>query len=178
MPFDSSVHHRHSIRLKDFDYTQAGGYFVTLVTAERKSLFGDLSANGIILNPSGECAATMLGTLPSHFPVKLDEWIIMPDHIHFILNILGSKAESRQPDSPNPTRDEDHLARSYAHGTSPGSLGAMVQYYKSATSRRINALRRTPGAPVWQRNYYEHVIRDEADYHKIVAYIRDNWIEH
>ena len=95
----------------------------------------------------------------------MDEWILMPNHLHGILFFCGDVDE--RPETPR-------------QGPSSGSLGTVVGTYKSVTTRRINRLRKTPGMPVWQRNYYERVIRNEREWNAIRQYIRDNpahWAE-
>jgi putative transposase len=165
---------KNSLRLKNFDYSLAGGYFVTLTTWQRIPLFGNITDNKVQLNLAGQCAAVLLQNLPRHFSICLDTWVIMPDHLHAIL-ILESRtgeASGRQSGLSKINITPDASAR--PQGTLPGSLGAVIQNYKSLTTRRINALRNTPDQPVWQRNYYEHIIRDDNDLDRIRVYIRDN----
>ena len=95
MAYDQDRHHRRSIRLKGYDYTQAGAYFVTICTHERKCLFGDIVDGNMILNDAGRFAEKCWTEIPAHFPhVALDEFVIMPNHIHGILCIgdaVGAK---------------------------------------------------------------------------------------
>ncbi len=169
-------HSRHSIRLEGYDYSQAGAYFVTLVAKDRELAFGAIKDDEMLLNLIGKLVAVLWQALPRHFPVSLDECILMPNHFHGIVILsdprrgeaFGDQAPlgrpSRLPNaSPLPPR-----------GTQPGSLGAIVQNFKSVSTRRINALRGTPGAPVWQRNYYEHILWDENDLARVRRYIADN----
>jgi REP element-mobilizing transposase RayT len=147
--FDPVRHHRRSMRLPAYDYRSAGAYFVTICTYERELLFEDPVLRRV--------AERLWQRIPRHFPhVRLDEWVIMPNHIHGILVIVGD---------PLPRR---------ASGVEAGSLGAIVGNFKSVAARRINRLRGTPGMPVWQRNYYEHVVRDEGTLKAIRQYIADN----
>ena len=159
-------HHRRSIRLKDYDYTQAGAYFVTLVTYARECMFGEIGADGVLmLNPLGEIAREEWGKSTGiRREIALDEFIIMPNHVHGIVLMLGHDtvgAHGRAP-LPNPFHRP------------PKSLGAFVAGFKSATTKRLNQTRATPGAPVWQRNYYDHIVRDEGDLARLRTYIQDN----
>lgn len=160
MKYNPQKHHRRSIRLPGYDYTAPGAYFVTICAQDRICLFGQV-VNGVMqLNLYGRVAATYWERLPHHFPnLQLGAWVIMPNHMHGILIIT----EAAAPSAPPP---EDGLAA--------GSLGAIVGNYKSTTTRRINQMRHTPGGVVWQRNYWEHIIRDDAAYARIADYIATN----
>ena len=156
-------HHRHSIRLRGYDYAQTGAYFVTVCAQDRACLFGDVIDGVMRLNDSGRIAAdewTRSGTLRTE--IAIDEWVVMPNHVHGIVVITGGDARrGDRPVAPTP-------------GPRPRSLGAMIAGFKSAATTRINEQRGTPGAPVWQRNYYEHIVRDEDDLNRIRQYIREN----
>ncbi len=183
--YDRDKHHRRSIRLQGYDYTQAGAYFVTIVTYGRELLFDDPVLRRV--------AETMWQRIPRHFPhVELDEWVVMPNHIHGIVVItdvgathstgVASATESGsgdvEPDSAK--RVSGNASPLPPTGPPSGSLGAIVGNFKSVTARRINRIRKTPGVPVWQRNYYERVIRNERELSAIRQYIRDNparWAE-
>ena len=151
--YDPRKHHRRSIRLRGYDYRQPGACFVTIVTHGRTPLFDDPVLRGV--------AETMWQCIPAHFPVlELDEWVLMPNHLHGILVVVtdGVRQNEPLPDTAAP----------------PGSLGAVVGNLKSVVARRINRVRKTPGMPVWQRNYHERVIRSEREWNAIRQYIRDN----
>ncbi len=167
MKFDPDKHHRRSIRLKDYDYTQSGAYFVTICTHQRQCLFGNIIGNDMQLNRLGECIQACWQKLPHQFlHLELDAFIIMPNHIHGILILNDRAAELVQiPQS---------------HGTKPGSIAAIVQNFKSVSSRRVNRLRQCSDSSVWQRNYYEHIIRDDNSLNAIRRYIHHNpqqWAE-
>ena len=88
-PYNPEKHHRRSIRLRDYDYSQAGVYFITLCTQNRKCLFGEISDGQMVLNDAGRVADKCWCDIPVHFPrVELDEWVIMPNHVHGILFIV------------------------------------------------------------------------------------------
>ncbi|TLM99703.1 hypothetical protein FDZ74_17640 [bacterium] len=116
------------------------------------------------MNDYGRIVDDAWKSIHHFFPVELDEYNIMPDHFHALVWFLAGKGESRQ-------QNEGAQA---VRGTQPQSLEALVQNFKSVTAKRINQMRRTPGMRVWQRNYYEHVVRDEQDLENIQRYIRDN----
>ncbi len=201
MTDDSARHHRRSIRLKGYDYTQAGAYFVTLVTAGREYIFGEIKDNEMVLNNIGQLVSILWQALPIHFPIALGYWVVMPNHLHGIiilrpvdLGILDQTANvhvrgeagrleiicepniSLPPASPLRAASQN----SRPHGTACGSLAAVVQNFKSLTTRRVNALRNTPAAPLWQRNYFEHIIRSDDEWDQISRYIHSNplrWAE-
>ena len=165
MPYNPQVHHRRSIRLKGYDYTQPGAYFVTMVTQGRECLLGEVAGTEIRLLRSGTIAQRAWLDLPRHYPhVQLDEFCIMPNHLHGIVVLTndrrGGSIQVKEGMS------DSNQTRPY--------LPEIVRAFKSFSARRINALRHTPGIPVWQRNYYEHIVRDEAEWERIRAYIRDN----
>ena len=180
--YDPFKHHRRSIRLRGYDYTQAGAYFVTMVAHGRECLFGAIAEGGEMqVNEAGRVVAECWDALPEHFPnVELDAFVVMPNHVHGIVVIgeddgdaaarrgeaffvVQKNASLLHPTQPTPPR-----------GTQSGSIGAIIQNFKSISTRRINASRDTAGAQVWQRNYYEHIIRDEKSLNAIRDYIAGN----
>jgi putative transposase len=190
MRYDRDKHHRRSIRLKGYDYTQPGAYFVTIVTHDRETIFDAPVFRRV--------AETMWQRILRHSPqVELDEWVVMPNHIHGIIVIVDDSRDRGEafPESSSVEKDAvhgkgasktNHPSRNASPlpespcGPSPGSLGAIVGNFKSVTARRINRIRKMPGAPVWQRNYYERIIRDERELNAVRRYIRENparWAE-
>ena len=162
--FDPQKHHRRSIRLKGYDYSSEGAYYVTIVTYQRDCLFGEILNKEMILNDFGKIADECWRTIPEHFSfVELGTHVIMPNHMHGIIVIhnTGRGAAMLRP------YDDPHKIN-----VSPGSLGAIVRSYKSAVSYRINKLHNATG--IWQRNYYEHIIRDEKDLQNKSDYINAN----
>jgi len=169
-------HHRRSIRLPGYDYAQAGAYFVTICTHQRECLLGQVHGGAVRLSDYGELVEECWRGLPLHFGhIEVDVHVIMPNHIHGIILILGEA-----PDGGSAGRYRPALPPSGAsplqpaNGTRPGSLSAIVQNLKSVSARRINQLRGTPGAAVWQRNYYEHIIRNERRLAEVRRYILEN----
>ena len=130
--FDPRKHHRRSIRLKGYDYSQEGAYYVTIVTYHRDCLFGEVVNEKMILNDFGKIVNECWSAIPEHFPsVELGAYVVMPNHVHGILMILdgGRGAALLRPyDDQNPQKIN----------VVPGSLGAIVRSFKSAVSYRLN----------------------------------------
>jgi len=169
--YDPERHHRHTVRLPDFDYQQEGAYFITLCAYQRETLFGEIVDDDMILNTYGHIVLDewmeMAIIRPSIF---LDECIVMPNHFHAILflphivdahDVVG--AHCRAPS-----------ARGINLSRTPQSLGSLIAGFKSTVTKQINILRASPGTPVWQRNFHEHVVRDEAASQRIREYIDGN----
>jgi len=159
------THNRQSVRLKEYDYTQEGAYSVTICTKSRKCLFGDIIDEKMVLNEYGKIVDKCCEKIPEHFPhVELDEYIIMPNHIHGIINICGGTT---------PCRGTACRAPTYEWFGKPvrGSLSTIIRSFKSAVTRQINMIHNTPAKQLWQRNYYDHVIRDAIELYKIREYI-------
>jgi len=164
---------RRSIRLTEYDYAQPGAYFITICTNNRECLCGEMADGVVLLNAYGDITVDeWLRTAVVRHNVSLDAFVVMPNHLHGLIIITHEKV-----DAPTGRRG-DPAGRPYmpnrAHGPAPGSVSAIVGQFKAAATKRINVLRRTPGAPVWQRNYHEHVIRDEGELNHIRQYITDN----
>ena len=153
---------RKPTRLKSYDYTQDGYYYVTLCTQDRVEWFGMIEDGKMILNGYGKIVSICWNDLPNHYAnVKLDEYIIMPNHFHGIITIVGAG-------SPRP-------APVTGAETAPlRTLGQVVAYFKYQSTKQMNVLRRTPGLQIWQRNYYERVIRDKTELHNARQYIQNN----
>jgi REP element-mobilizing transposase RayT len=161
---DAPDNHRRSIRLREHDYAQPGGYFVTICTHDHKCLFGEVVDSEMHLNELGEIVdAEWRRTAEIRSEVALDAFVIMPNHMHAVVFIA---------DDP-PTSSADALPRTL-RGTGHRSLSALVAGFKAATTRRANALRCRPIVPFWQRNYYERIVRNEQDLERIRRYVTDN----
>jgi len=206
MPYDPQRHHRRSIRLKGYDYSSPGAYFVTICTKERECVLDDPVVTGIITD--------VWHTLPGWFPtIALDEFVVMPNHVHFILwirppddvgatlAVAQDRAGARRAGaSPAPTRGgcgvgatlavAQNAGAQYAPWTIPEpqkvtlnpTLGDVVGAFQSLVFTVyldwIQANDPTRRAKFWQRNYYEHIIRNEHELQAIRRYIRqnpDNW---
>jgi REP element-mobilizing transposase RayT len=180
MAFGPEKHHRRSIRLKGYDYAQAGAYFITICAYQRACLFAQVENGTVVSSPYGRLAEQCWQVLPRDFPrVELDVFVVMPNHLHGIIVLAGchtagrGEAFARRPPQPRSTPANASPLRS-AYGTQPGSLAAIVQNFKSVSTRKINRTRATPGMPVWQRNYHEHIIRDEDELSRIREYVVNN----
>ncbi len=171
-----SPHNRRSVRLKEYDYTAAGAYFINLATHAGVPLFGEVTVDQILLNPFGKVVEEeWLRTPEVRSNLILDEFVIMPNHLHGIIFLTGPVGAH----SCAPLQDPQPPIRSPNKSLSrpPKSIGSFVAGFKSIVTKRINLLRSTPGMPVWQRNYYEHIIRDKDDLERIREYIRNNPIQ-
>ncbi len=167
-------HDRRSLRLKGYDYTQPGAYFVTINTWRGVYLFGEIKAEEMRLNRFGELAGRRILLLQEYFPIHIYSWVVMPNHIHMILVLEDSSKGEASELMRGKFLSRSADASPLPNGTKRGSLGAIIQNYKSVTSRQINQMRFTPGKLVWQRNYYEHIIRDELEMSRIHDYIIAN----
>jgi REP element-mobilizing transposase RayT len=254
MKYNPNIHHRRSIRLKGYDYSQNGLYFITICTQNREHLFGTITNGQMALNPMGEIAHNEWFKTASMRPnIRLHEFIVMPNHIHGIIEIIPTPPHPvrthcmRPPDMPNhgqserlgrvqraptnaattdnhgqsepghgqhagdivrthcmrppdmPSTADNHgqsepgrvqhagdIVRTHCmrphdappitnnHGQRAPTVGDIVRGYKSAVTKRINEIRNISGVPVWQRNYHEHIIRNEIAYLRISEYIQAN----
>jgi putative transposase len=160
----NQILNRHSVRLKEYDYSQAGAYFVTLCAQKRKPIFGNIIDGTMQMNGTGLIIAAAWRWVSEQYPyVKLDTWVVMPNHFHGIVSLL-----------------DDRRGGSRTAPTKRKPLGRLIGAFKTVSTKRINELRRTPGQSVWQRNYYEHVIRNEIDLEETREYIQNNplkWLE-
>lgn len=173
---------RRSIRLPFLDYSQPGAYFLTICVRDRRPLFGKVVDHRVELSPLGRIAENCWLEIPAHFPVvRLGSRVIMPDHLHGIIMITEPKnggfsaALNGENRAKNDRRARyivplpEKPARDFAEPVA-GSVATIVATFKAAVSR--NAPRHV--APLWQRGYYEHVIRDERDFQNACEYIRMN----
>ncbi len=168
MRFDPEKHHRRSIRLPGYDYSQSGSYFITICTHNRECLFGEIVNNEMVLNEYGNIVKNCwIETKIIRPGIQLDEFVVMPNHFHGIIVITDEyrKNVGAYCDTP--------LHENRFHSPSR-TIGSIVRGFKSQTTKQINQIRQTPGMPVWQRNYYEHIVRDKMDLHRIRQYIMDN----
>ena len=166
--YDPQIHHRCSTRLKNYDYASNGYYFITVCIHDKECLFGEIRRG------TACCALNEYGNIVNDEWIKsgykrneieLDEFVIMPNHMHgvIIINDLGTDLGTARR---APT-EQFGLPVS-------GSLPTIVRAFKSASTKRINELRNSSGQKLWQRNYYEHIIRDDKDLNRIRKYIKDN----
>ena len=174
--YDPDIHHRRSIRLKGRDYSQPGWYFVTICTHNKWYLFGKIENDEMVLNEFGKIAKNeWLKTSQLRDNVELYEYVIMPNHIHGIIRIVGAYCNTPVSQSHGNTPVPNINKSSFRSPSN--NIGAIMRGYKSSVTRQINMVRAScnmPQQPVWQRNYYEHIIRDEESYGQISQYIRTN----
>ncbi len=175
---------RRSIRLKDYDYSQSGIYFITICTASKRCLFCTNSENSANLSHIGKIARECWFEIPNHFKnAKLDEFVVMPNHIHGIIGLTDKeqkRAENFQPLQPH----EQNVGVQYIEPTSPQnrfqhitpkSLGSIIRSYKSAVTRQS---RKDEICEIfWQRNFYERVIRSEKELGSLREYIANNHLK-
>jgi putative transposase len=155
-------HHRRSIRLSGYDYAQSGAYFMTICTHNRQYLFGDIADGEMQLNDAGRMVERCWNDIPTHFPhVELDAFVVMPNHVHFIVVNMGHGEHTVQGE----------------HAGSP--LHVVLQWFKTMTTNEyICGVKQHGWSPfcgkLWQRNYWEHIVRNAQELNHIREYIRDN----
>jgi|JTFO01.1.fsa_nt_gb REP element-mobilizing transposase RayT len=164
MKYDPKIHHRRSIRLKGYDYTREGAYFITVCAYKRECLFGRIVDHVMGMNDVGHIVGDeWVKTVLIREEIELGDWVVMPNHFHGIIFIVGSRGTARR--APTGERLREPVR---------GSIPTIVRAFKSAVTKRVNELRGIPGAKLWQRNYWEHIIRDESDLNRIREYIQTN----
>jgi len=170
MRLDPDHHHRRSIRLKGYDYTQRGAYFVTICTQNRACLFGDIVDGKMLLNDAGRMVQTVWEAMPVHYMgVVIDAFVVMPNHIHGIVVLVGAAPCGRPP-------------MGQAQGPAPTvamSLPDVVHRFKTMTTKQYaDGVKQSGWSPfpgqLWERNYYEHIIRGEDSPNRVRRYIADN----
>jgi putative transposase len=161
--YNPEIHHRRSIRLKDYDYSQAGAYYVTICIQGKVCLLGDIAESVVALNDAGKMIEKWWCKLPKKFElIELDEYVIVPNHFHGIVNIVGATLVVAR---------DNAIVRNNRAGTSPApTLGEIIGSFKSICVYKCKNNGLNIGK-LWQRNYYEHVIRNEDELNKIREYI-------
>jgi putative transposase len=170
---DTSEGHPHpnrkSIRLKGYDYSQAGMYFITICVKHKECLFGHIENGEMVLNDIGKIAEDYLVEIPDHFKhSKLDDFVVMPNHIHLILVLNDFYVGTQLAIStPQPTITQNQFSKPIA-----GSVSVIIQQFKSSVTRWANKNNHTYFG--WQGRFHDHVIRDEKSYFRIKNYINEN----
>ena len=190
MNYNPNIHHRRSIRLKGYDYSQAGLYFITICVQDRKCLFGEIGNGEMILNEYGIVGNQRWQQLPERFTnMELDVFQIMPNHMHGIIMLKTVGATlAVAPDNTvvkkNAIANDNFISGHTGAGASPAptntkTVGDIMGAYKSLVANGCLEIfkQKHPGkmmGKLWQRNYYEHIIRDEQSYQRISEYIINN----
>jgi putative transposase len=177
--YDPEIHHRHSIRLKGYDYSSVGPYFVTVCTHNKTCLLGQIANSQMILSNAGEMINRTWNEIPQNYSgIKIDAFQIMPNHIHGIITLVGTDP---YPIHDNILGQSQGIANGQPQGVAPTrlSLADVVHRFKTMTTKRYTDGVKQNGWPpfkgkLWQRNYYEHIIRNETSLHKIRQYVMDN----
>jgi REP-associated tyrosine transposase len=179
MGYDPEKHHRRSTRLKGYDYSQPGYYYVTLCIDERRRLFGDVIDGEMHLSDCGQVAHTIWSGLPQYFPgVEIDQFVIMPNHLHGIVVLSGGSTHIGESGDAT-TRDDTvkHSMPMPMSGPAP-TLGQIIRKFKALTSYSLHKAGFAEFA--WQERYIEHVVRNPPDLKRIREYIANNptrWAE-
>ena len=197
---------RRAMRLRGYDYSQPGAYFVTICAQHRKCLFGTIADGKMQLNEMGKIVVECWNRISPHFPsVELDEYVVMPNHTHGIIRLGVPEMKSphapehvatRRGEVPSPIRTnnrrgevsspvlnndarKDEVSSPIRTNNRRGevsspTLGKIIAYFKYQSTKRINQHRDMPGTQVWQRDYYDHVVRDDPDLQRLRQYIQNN----
>ena len=150
MQYNSDIHHRQSTRLNGYDYSRAGAYFITICTHDREHLFGEIVNGTMELNKLGNVAQShWQQPLQHHSNIIMDESIVMPNHLHGIIILESSTGSTK-------------------------SISEIIRGFKTFSAKAINKKRGLRGVPVWQRNYYDRIIRNELELDRVRQYIINN----
>ena len=180
MSYNSEIHHRRSIRLPGYDYSQPGAYFITICTKNKECLFGGIVAGEMQLNGAGEIVDESWQQITNHFTgVDIDQYIIMPNHFHSIITTVGAgfPRPDFHPGFPRPKCPTTGGSNTMGGETPPlrkATLGQIIGYFKYQSTKQINQHHQTASHPVWQRNYYDHIIRNDTDLNRIREYMQTN----
>ena len=162
MKYNPDKHHRRSIRLPGYDYSQSGAYFITICAYQRQCIFGDVIDGQMVLNQYGAIVADTYQWLCQRYPYwYTDEWIVMPNHFHAIMVLTDQPCRGVSRNAPTTNKQRK-------------PLGRLIGAFKTVSIKKINILRDAPGTTLWQRNYYEHIIRNQDAMDKIRQYIINN----
>jgi putative transposase len=164
MSFDPDRHRRRSMRLAGHDYSSPGFYFVTVCSHDRGHLFGAVQDGSVLLSRPGEIVAqAWLFSARLRPEFRFDEWVIMPNHFHGIVQIVDAPLSGRQ------IPEVDGIPRMRSR-----SISSLMTGFKASTTKQINQQRNLPGCPVWQGRFYDRIIWDEPMLKNVRQYIRDN----
>jgi putative transposase len=190
MVYNPEIHHRRSIRVKGYDYSRDGAYFVTICAQDKKCLFGNIAGGKMELNGAGEMVRDYWIDLNNRFPnIETDLFVVMPNHFHGILSV-GAGLVSARPEFPimeNKARGNTIIRNTNARAdmkpaptnANAKTLGDIICAFKSLTTNEYIGNVKSGKFPpfeksIWQRNYWEYIIRDDDDLDRIRKYIADN----
>lgn len=175
MEYKPDIHHRRSIRLPGYDYSQCGYYFITICTQNRRCLFGEIKNGRMILNDAGKMISHWWNELKNKYAnVRIDEYVVMPNHCHGIINIVNSPVGADLRVCPEIELGE-HTGSPLQHWP----VSKMVQWFKTMTTNEyIRNVKQNHWQPfdgkLWQRNYYEQIVRDDKSLPRIREYVVNN----
>jgi putative transposase len=171
------INTRRTIRVQGYDYSQGGAYFITICARNRECLWGRVVCGVVQLNETGRLVESVwLQTATVRPAIELDAHVVMPNHFHAILFIHEPPGVPGATHRVAPTKNRSAAAGKVHRptGPKPGSVGAIIAQFKSLVTKRVNPTKQNLGGFLWQRNYYEHVIRDEESLNRIREYIATN----
>ena len=189
--YNPDIHHRHSLRLQEYDYAQKGAYFATVCAQNRMRLFGEIIDGAMQLSAMGVIVQDVWTKTQEHYSgITLDAYVIMPNHFHGII-IVGAGYSRPLPEPSRTDGMVDTISnacqnqrgredRKEGRDDPAPTVGNIVVYFKYQSTKQINALRNAGFQKLWQRNYYDHVIRDDDDLIRIHEYIDNNtanWLQ-
>ena len=178
--YDPHKHHRRSIRLRGWDYRAAGHYFVTICSYQRQNTFGDVVDGQMVLSDLGKIIeAEWMKTAVIRHHITLDQFIIMPNHLHGILvfedpTVGASGSLAQEPNTPSTD------GRATGTPLQNASLGNVIGQFKSVVTKRFYKSQNSKDIKIWQRGYYERIVRNERELNAIRQYILENparWAE-
>lgn len=180
---------KNSLRLKGYDYSYHGAYFVAMVTKTRQFIFGEIIDSEMVINDLGKIVNDVWLDLPNHYNIYLDEFVIMPNHVHGIIWINDGGLQNSEiknhivVDAVGAVHEPPLRANELRRGQSTNSdvaerrrmlIPQIIGRFKMVSGKHINSQRNTPGIPVWQRGFHDHIIRSEDELNNICAYIQTN----
>jgi REP element-mobilizing transposase RayT len=196
---ESPLSYRKSLRLKGYNYSKAGAYFITICVKDMVCMFGKIANGEMVLNKFGTIANKYLTEIPEKYnQTRLHEFVVMPNHIHAVIEITGVGAIHESPDilsdatvgaiHESPLQTNNNISVDAIHESQKQELplrdqrrkmllSKIIGWYKMNTAKQINIIRQMEGSAFWQRNYYEHIIRNEKSYQTIADYIMRNPIK-
>ncbi|MRR28833.1 transposase [bacterium] len=175
MAAESQYPQRKTIRLTEYDYSQPGAYFITLLTHRREQLFGQIINGTLQLSRYGIIVRDSWRELFRFYPrLRNDEFCVMPDHFHGIIRLEETRKGGSTTEEQMATKSDKTRPSSADYMAEDAPLSEIIRGFKSFTARRINAMRQTHGIAVWHRGYYEHVIRDDEELDQVREYIMEN----